>query len=129
MAPYHLHLNGGTIVLPRPAVLHDALPVKGSKAAAHGLRTPTASDHARAARQVAHLADRPQPASPPRLAAVVCGLDILAENIEDAAHNTTRFSIMSREASMPDRGDGKGWVTAFVFRVRQVPSALYKACL
>ena len=54
------------------------------------------------------------------------GLDILAENIEDAAHNTTRFVIMSRDAAQPERTPGVTWVTAFVFRVRNVPAALYK---
>ena len=94
---------------------------------ARGILARTSSDTAGAAREVRDLGDPTQAAIAPRLAAEVYGLDILAENIEDAAHNTTRFVIMSREASMPDRGDGKGWVTAFVFRVRNVPSALYKA--
>jgi len=94
---------------------------------ARGIVAKTSSDTAGAAREVRDLDDPTQAAIAPRLAAEVYGLDILAENIEDAAHNTTRFVIMSREANMPDRGDGKGWVTAFVFRVRNVPSALYKA--
>lgn len=94
---------------------------------ARGILARTSSDTAGAAREVRDLGDPTQAAIAPRLAAEVYGLDILAENIEDAAHNTTRFVIMSREAGMPDRGDGKGWVTAFVFRVRNVPSALYKA--
>jgi prephenate dehydratase len=94
---------------------------------ARGIIARTSSDTAGAAREVRDLGDPTQAAIAPRLAAEVYGLDILAENIEDAAHNTTRFVIMSREAGVPDRGDGKGWVTAFVFRVRNVPSALYKA--
>jgi prephenate dehydratase len=94
---------------------------------ARGIVAKTSSDTAGAAREVRDLGDPTQAAIAPRLAAEVYGLDILAENIEDAAHNTTRFVIMRREANMPDRGDGKGWVTAFVFRVRNVPSALYKA--
>src|SRR5262249_1194506 len=47
------------------------------------------------------------------------------ENIEDAEHNTTRFMIMSREASRPQLGTPS--VTTFLFRVRNVPAALYKA--
>ena len=94
---------------------------------ARGILARTSSDTAGAAREVRDLGDPTQAAIAPRLAAEVYGLDILAENIEDAAHNTTRFVIMSREASMPERGEGAGWVTAFVFRVRNVPSALYKA--
>jgi prephenate dehydratase len=93
---------------------------------ARGIAAKTAADTAGAAREVAELGDPTQAAIAPRLAAEVYGLDILAENIEDAAHNTTRFVIMSPEPSMPDRGAG-AWVTAFIFRVRNVPSALYKA--
>jgi len=94
---------------------------------ARGIVARTSSDTAGAAREVRDLGDPTQAAIAPRLAAEVYGLDILAENIEDAAHNTTRFVIMSREAQMPERTDDKQWVTAFVFRVRNVPSALYKA--
>ena len=49
----------------------------------------------------------------------------LAQNIEDAEHNTTRFVIMSREPVRPPRGSPA--VTSFVFNVRNVPAALYKA--
>ncbi len=86
----------------------------------------TSSDTAGAAREVRDLGDPTQAAIAPRLAAEVYGLDILAENIEDHAHNTTRFVIMSRDAVQPDHTPGVIWVTAFVFRVRNVPAALYK---
>jgi prephenate dehydratase len=92
-----------------------------------GIVAKTSSDTAGAAREVRDLGDPTQAAIAPRLAAEVYGLDILAENIEDHAHNTTRFVIMSRDASVPDKTEGTNWVTAFVFRVRNVPSALYKA--
>ena len=94
---------------------------------ARGIVAKTSSDTAGAAREVRDLGDPTQAAIAPRLAAEVYGLDILAENIEDAAHNTTRFVIMSREAQIPERTSDTQWVTAFVFRVRNVPSALYKA--
>jgi prephenate dehydratase len=60
------------------------------------------------------------------LAAELFGLDILRTNVEDAAHNTTRFYVMARQArTVPP--DTPGLMTTFVFRVRNVPAALYKA--
>jgi prephenate dehydratase len=92
-----------------------------------GIQARTTADTAGAAREVAEAGDPTQAAIAPKLAAEVYGLDILAENIEDAAHNTTRFVIMSREPTEPEKTPGVVWVTAFVFRVRNVPAALYKA--
>ena len=86
----------------------------------------TAADTAGAARQVAELGDAKIAAIAPALAAEEYGLDILAENIEDANHNTTRFVIMASEPIDISPGDGKT-VTAFLFQVRNIPSALYKA--
>ncbi len=91
-----------------------------------GIVARSTADTAGAAREVAELGDKSEAAIAPLMAADVYGLDVLAENIEDAAHNTTRFVIMGRESEVPEKGDGD-WVTAFVFRVRNVPSALYKA--
>ncbi len=93
---------------------------------ARGITAKTTADTAGAAREVSEAKDPTQAAIAPRLAAEVYGLDILAENIEDAAHNTTRFVIMSRDAHAPEKTPGVAWVTAFVFRVRNVPAALYK---
>jgi prephenate dehydratase len=61
-----------------------------------------------------------------RLAAEIHGLNILKPDIEDADHNVTRFLIMSPE---PDDADdtGEPVITTFIFRVRNVPAALYKA--
>ncbi len=91
----------------------------------HGIDPVTAADTAGAAREVAELGDRTIAAIAPRLAAEVYGLDILAENIEDAAHNTTRFVIMSRDHSDIEAGDGPA-KTAFLFEVRNIPAALFK---
>ncbi|MXP64885.1 prephenate dehydratase [Roseomonas sp. M0104] len=60
------------------------------------------------------------------LAGEIYGLEILLRNVEDAAHNTTRFYVMSREPSYPPL-DAPNTVTTFVFRVRNIPAALYKA--
>ena len=60
------------------------------------------------------------------LAAEVYGLEILRHNVEDAEHNTTRFYVMAREPRLPPV-DAKHCVTSFVFRVRSIPAALYKA--
>ncbi len=92
----------------------------------HGIEAVTAGDTAGAAHEVRDRQDRTIAAIAPRLAAEVYGLEILAEDIEDEAHNTTRFIIMAREPLdlEPDAGPIK---TAFVFQVRNIPAALYKA--
>ena len=88
----------------------------------HGRVSP---DNARAARDVAEAGDKTQAALASELAGRVYGLDVLAKNIEDNDHNTTRFLVMSRDADTSRRGDMM--MTTFVFRVRNIPAALYKA--
>jgi prephenate dehydratase len=92
----------------------------------HRLKTISAGDTAGSAREVAERGDKSIAAIASRFAAEVYGLQILAENIEDAAHNTTRFLVISKTPEAPRRGS-KPVKTTFVFRVRNVPAALYKA--
>ena len=92
----------------------------------HGLQTLAWSDNAAGAREVAQLGDPAEGALASEIAAQVYGLDVLARHVEDHEGNTTRFLIMSREADPSRRGD-KGMMTSFVFRVRNIPAALYKA--
>ncbi|HVV93678.1 MAG TPA: prephenate dehydratase, partial [Hyphomicrobiales bacterium] len=84
------------------------------------------ADTAGSAREIAEANDLSRSAVASRLAAEIYGLDILAEDIEDAAHNTTRFIILAREPDWAPAGNGPV-VTSFVFKVRNVPAALYKA--
>ena len=91
-----------------------------------GLRALVGADTAGSARQIAQAADKTCAAIAPPLAAEIYGLDILRENIEDAEHNTTRFIIMAREPDDAEPDEGPV-MTTFVFRVRNVPAALYKA--
>jgi prephenate dehydratase len=91
----------------------------------HRLKTVNAGDTAGSAREIAELGDKTVGAIASRFAAEVYGLDILAENIEDASHNTTRFLIISRDKA--EAAPGPAVKTTFVFRVRNVPAALYKA--
>src|SRR4051795_8766077 len=92
---------------------------------AHGLTPVVRADTAGSAAEIKELGDPSIGAIASELAGQIYGLVSLAENIEDAEHNTTRFLIMSRE---PKRAPPGGpTVTTFVFNVRNVPAALYKA--
>jgi prephenate dehydratase len=91
-----------------------------------GLKPIVAADTAGSAREVAERGDKARAAIASRLAAQIYDLDILAEDVEDEAHNTTRFIVLAREAKWA-KADNGPVVTTFVFRVRNVPAALYKA--
>jgi prephenate dehydratase len=91
-----------------------------------GIAPVITADTAGAAREVAALGDPSEAALAPDLAAEVYGLDILRRDMEDAAHNTTRFVILSRTPRTPAR-DAGACMTSFVFRVRNIPAALFKA--
>lgn len=84
------------------------------------------ADTAGAAAEVAASGRRDQAAIASRLAAEIYGLEILRSDIEDAEHNTTRFIILAREAHEPPADQGSS-ITSFLFQVRNVPAALYKA--
>lgn len=84
------------------------------------------ADTAGAAREIAELGDARVGALASSLAAEIYGLKVLRADIADAAHNTTRFVVFSREPLTPAAGAVK-CMTSFVFRVRNVPAALYKA--
>jgi prephenate dehydratase len=92
----------------------------------HKLKPVVAVDTAGAARELAESGDKSRAAIATKLAAQTYGLSILARNIEDEDHNTTRFVILSKKRRDARTSDG-GVMTSFVFRVRNVPAALYKA--
>lgn len=92
----------------------------------NGIKGMVSSDNARAAREVAEGDDTTVGALASELAAGIYGLDVLARNIEENDKNTTRFLVMAREPDYKMRGD-HGMMTSFVFRVRNIPAALYKA--
>jgi prephenate dehydratase len=92
----------------------------------HGLTPVISGDTAGAAREVKEAGDPTQAAISPPLAAEIYGLDVLAADVEDEDHNTTRFVVLSREPVVPPAGSGPT-VTTFVFNVRNLPAALYKA--
>jgi len=85
-----------------------------------------AADTAGSAKDVAARGDKTVGAIASNLAAKIYGLKAIAKNIEDADHNTTRFLIMSKTPVKTNPKKGP-FVTSFVFRVRSVPAALYKA--
>lgn len=92
----------------------------------HGIAPVVGADTAGSAREVTEGHDRHRAALAAPLAGEIYGLDTLAAHIEDHDRNTTRFLIMAPEADMSRRGTA-GMMTTFVFRVRNIPAALYKA--
>ena len=91
-----------------------------------GVKAIVAADTAGSAREVAERGDKTRAAIASRLAAQIYGLDILAEDVEDEAHSTTRFVVLSCEDKRAPARNGPV-ITTFVFQVRNIPAALYKA--
>jgi len=92
-----------------------------------GVSTEAVGDTAGAARALAQHPDPTRAAIAPALAAEIYGLDILQRDIEDERHNTTRFIVMTAEKDPPPPDFTQKCITAFIFRVRNLPAALYKA--
>jgi prephenate dehydratase len=94
--------------------------------AEHHWRPLIAGDTAGAAREIVEANDVTQASISPPLAAEIYGLEVLARDIEDEEHNTTRFVLLSPEFVQAPAGNGPV-VTSFIFNVRNLPAALYKA--
>lgn len=92
-----------------------------------GLTPHVHADTAGAAAEISRLGDRTQAAIASLLAAEIYGLSVLAEDVQDEKDNTTRFLIFSRNRETPPDGAGLSFMTSFLFRVRNIPAALYKA--
>jgi prephenate dehydratase len=94
----------------------------------NGWKAVVAGDTAGAAKLVSEKGDRSMAALAPRLAASLYGLDIIAENVEDSEDNVTRFVVLARDAvDLKRTSDDEHFITTFVFNVRNIPAALYKA--
>lgn len=102
------------------------LPQSGAFLRAHAIKAEAAADSAGAASALACTGAIDEGVLASELAAGIYNLQILARDIEDEVGNTTRFLIMAPEADMSRRGDN-GMLTTFIFQVRNIPAALYKA--
>jgi prephenate dehydratase len=91
------------------------------------LKTEAVGDTAGAARLLSQNPDPTRAAISPALAAEIYGLDILARDVEDEHHNTTRFLIMTADKAPPPPPFTQPCITSFTFKVRNLPAALYKA--
>jgi prephenate dehydratase len=85
------------------------------------------ADTAGAAALIKEQGDPRACAIAPKLAAELYGLKVIEENVEDSADNTTRFVVLAREPLDPATLDGQAVMTTFVFEVKNIPAALYKA--
>ncbi|MBX4335485.1 prephenate dehydratase [Bartonella raoultii] len=94
----------------------------------NGWKPVTFADTAGAAKFIKKNAKRSQAALAPLVAAKLYGLDILEKNVEDNPRNITRFVILSRsQRHVPKPQNGEKIITSLLFRIRNVPAALYKA--
>ena len=90
------------------------------------IKAEAAADSAGAAAELKESGDMTSGVLASEIAAQIYGLDVLASNVEDHGHNTTRFLVMSRDGDLSTRGETR-MMTSFIFRVRNLPAALYKA--
>ena len=128
--PIHFHLAavpGATLADIRTVRSHvHALGQCRKAIRAHGWMPQVADDTAGSAREVAERGDRTVASLCPPRAASIYGLEVLAKNVEDEHHNTTRFVVLSPEPAVYVPGSAP-MITSFVFQVRNVAAALYKA--
>lgn len=92
----------------------------------HNIKSIALIDTAKSCEDILRNNDKTQAAIASKLAAEIYGLEILRPNIENASNNTTRFLIMSTNNQIPEN-DGKKFITSFIFHVKSIPAALYKA--
>ena len=92
----------------------------------HNIKSIARIDIAKSCEDILRNNDKTQAAIASKLAAEIYGLEILRPNIENASNNTTRFLIMSTNNQIPEN-DGKKFITSFIFHVKSIPAALYKA--
>ena len=145
---YHLLPEGGLFIIGEQflPIHHQLLALPGSKltdikmARSHtmalgqvrhylskmNISPVTDVDTAGAARRVSQMGDKSVAAVASNLAGEIYGLENIAKNIQDEDHNTTRFLVLSPQPLALKKDSGPT-VTSFVFKVRNVPSALYKA--
>lgn len=91
-----------------------------------GLKAHVHADTAGAAAEIAARGDKAHGAIASSLAAEIYGLDILIGDVQDAEHNTTRFLLLSPTPAMPAYDPAGKYLTSLVYRVRNIPAALYK---
>ncbi len=109
------HVRAHLVLLPQARAFLDA----------HGITSEAAADSAGAAAELAADGPRHEGVLASAVAAEIHGLEVLAEDIEDHGHNTTRFLLMAPELDATPRGEQM--LTTFIFEVRNIPAALYKA--
>ena len=93
----------------------------------HGLQKHVVADTAKAASDVKKWNDKSQGAISSEFAADIYGLDILQKDIQDADHNTTRFLVFAPDTEVTAQVNEQKYLTSFLFEVRNIPAALYKA--
>ncbi|MEP1961772.1 prephenate dehydratase [Tateyamaria sp.] len=109
------HIRAHPVLIPQARAFLDA----------NGITAEAAVDSAGAAAAIAKAGEMGVGALASSVAADIHGLNVLAQDIEDQGHNTTRFLLMSPQADTTRRGETM--ITTFVFEVRNIPAALYKA--
>jgi prephenate dehydratase len=122
MANHGVGLDDLKIIRAHPVLLPQA----ANFLSKHKITPEAAVDSAGAAADLAASGETDAGVLASHVAAEIHGLNLLARDIEDEANNTTRFLIMSQDMDTSRRGD-HGMVTSFVFQVRNIPAALYKA--
>ncbi|SDP37615.1 prephenate dehydratase [Desulforhopalus singaporensis] len=123
-----LGLSGSSVDRLRDVYSHvHALPQCRRFIDANNLTPHVCADTASGAADVKRLKDPTKAAIASELAGNIYGLEILQKNIEDADHNTTRFLVLSRDSYIPEKKKGAQYLTSFLFYVRNIPAALYKA--
>ena len=109
------HVRAHLVLLPQARAFLEA----------NGITSEPAADSAGAAEELAAGGPAYEGVLASAVAADIHGLDVLIDGIEDLAHNTTRFLLMAPDINLTQRGDKM--MTTFVFEVRNIPAALYKA--
>lgn len=121
-----LGVEGASVDTVRTAISHPVLLGQCRDfLRSHDIAPVTGPDTAGSAKLIAEANDPARGALASDLAAEFYGLRVLARDVEDHSRNTTRFVVMSRQPDLTRRGSGT-MMTAFIFRVRNIPAALYK---